>query len=385
MTSSKRRRAIVIGGSLGGLFTALCLRAIDWDVEIFERSPQLLDSRGGGLVLQPDVLDALRFAGVSHPPELGVPSRDRIFLNRAGQVIQRMLMPQTQIAWSVLYSLMKAALPAGILHAGETFTGLSQTGSEVSATFASGRVERADLLVGADGPHSTVRQILIRDSAPTYAGYVAWRGLLAEPVLGPAADALLDDVFAFQDGREHQMLTYFIPGENGATRRPERRLNWVWYRKLPAGPLLDEALTDRNGFRRPYSIPPGALKPADADALRAAAREQLAPVFASLVTSTSEPFMQLIQDYQPSRMVFGRAILLGDAAFVARPHTGAGAGKAAGNALALGLALRAHGDRLDAGLAEWQYDQWNSGMQLTRWGISLGENIMGRPRGRNAG
>jgi 2-polyprenyl-6-methoxyphenol hydroxylase-like FAD-dependent oxidoreductase len=385
MSASQRRRAIVIGGSLGGLFTALCLRAIGWEVDIFERSPQWLDSRGGGLVLQPDVLDALRFAGVSHPLELGVPSRDRIFLNRAGQVIQRMLMPQTQIAWSVLYSLMKAALPAGSIHGGEAFTGLTQAGDEVTATFASGRTERGALLVGADGPHSTVRQVLVRDSAPAYAGYVAWRGLLAEPDLGPAADALLDDVFAFQDGREHQMLTYFIPGEDGATRRPERRLNWVWYRKLPAGPLLDEALTDKNGFKRPYSIPPGALKPADADVLRAAATEQLAPVFESLVASTAEPFMQLIQDYQAPRMVFGRAILLGDAAFVARPHTGAGAGKAAGNALALGLALRAHGQRTDAGLAEWQHEQWNAGMQLTRWGISLGENIMGRPRGRHAG
>lgn len=48
-------RALVIGGSLGGLFAGNLLRRLGWDVDIFERSTQDLDSRGGGIVLQPDV------------------------------------------------------------------------------------------------------------------------------------------------------------------------------------------------------------------------------------------------------------------------------------------------------------------------------------------
>jgi 2-polyprenyl-6-methoxyphenol hydroxylase-like FAD-dependent oxidoreductase len=50
---SDSRRALIIGGSLGGLFAGNLLRRIGWDVEIFERSAKDLDSRGGGIVLQP--------------------------------------------------------------------------------------------------------------------------------------------------------------------------------------------------------------------------------------------------------------------------------------------------------------------------------------------
>jgi 2-polyprenyl-6-methoxyphenol hydroxylase-like FAD-dependent oxidoreductase len=65
-------RALVIGGSLGGLLAANTLKTIGWRVDVFERSPHALDSRGGGIVLQPDALAALRFAGVGHTDALGV-------------------------------------------------------------------------------------------------------------------------------------------------------------------------------------------------------------------------------------------------------------------------------------------------------------------------
>jgi 2-polyprenyl-6-methoxyphenol hydroxylase-like FAD-dependent oxidoreductase len=141
--------------------------------------------------------------------------------------------------------------------------------------------------------------------------------------------------------------------------------------------MLDAALTDRDGRRRSHSIPPGALKYLHGDALRKAASLSLAPVFQRLLLSTKEPFMQVIQDYQAPKMVFGRAILLGDAAFVARPHTGAGAGKAAANALALGKALRDTGTDIDIGLATWQQSQWAEGKRMAQWGMSLGSTIMG--------
>lgn len=58
------RRAIVIGGSLAGLFTGTLLRSIGWQVDIYERSPHMLDSRGGGIVLQLDVIEAFQRAGI---------------------------------------------------------------------------------------------------------------------------------------------------------------------------------------------------------------------------------------------------------------------------------------------------------------------------------
>ena len=71
MTRSSSPHAIVVGGSLGGLLAATTLRAAGWSVDVFERSPSALDSRGGGIVLQPDVLAAFRFAGVAQGEVLG--------------------------------------------------------------------------------------------------------------------------------------------------------------------------------------------------------------------------------------------------------------------------------------------------------------------------
>jgi 2-polyprenyl-6-methoxyphenol hydroxylase-like FAD-dependent oxidoreductase len=76
-------------------------------------------------------------------------------------------------------------------------------------------------------------------------------------------------------------------------------------------------------------------------------------------------------------MVFGRAILLGDAAFIPRPHTAGGSAKAAANALALALALRNHQAGIDAGLQEWQQQQRDAGYRMTDSGISMGQQIMG--------
>jgi 2-polyprenyl-6-methoxyphenol hydroxylase-like FAD-dependent oxidoreductase len=82
MANVNRPCAIIVGGSLSGLFTATALRAVGWDVKIFERSPNELDSRGGGIVLQPDVLEAFRFSGVQLPAYPGVDSGDRIYLDQ---------------------------------------------------------------------------------------------------------------------------------------------------------------------------------------------------------------------------------------------------------------------------------------------------------------
>ncbi|CAG9185389.1 FAD binding domain-containing protein [Cupriavidus pampae] len=377
----QRPRAIVIGGSLGGLLSAICLRAIGWDVEVFERSPRDLDSRGGGLVLQPDVTDALDFSGVSYGPNFGVPSRDRIFVAQDGSV-RRMYMPQVQIAWNGLYLRMREAL-GPLVQSGETFVSFTQDPSfespRVTAYFASGRSVQADLLIGADGPLSSVRAQLLPTDTPSYAGYVAWRGILAEAALSDDSRKLLDDAFAFQDGPGHQFLSYRIPGDDGSVRPGQRRQNWVWYRRIAQGPALEALLQDRDGHRHTHSLPPGALREAEMQALHRDARDELAPALASLVTATPDPFVQLIHDYEAPRMVFGRVALVGDAAFVARPHTGAGAGKAAANALALARALQnvMHDvEDIDSALASWELGQLPADRRLVRWGIALGRRIM---------
>ncbi|MDM0079777.1 FAD binding domain-containing protein [Variovorax sp. J31P179] len=376
MTAPERPRAIIAGGSLSGLFAATNLRAVGWDVAVFERSPDALDSRGGGIVLQPDVLAAFRFAGVGHTDALGVRSGDRIYLDAEDEVIHRTWMPQTQTSWNMLYGAMRKALPASCVHAGERLVSFKQTGERVTVLFASSRMERGDLLIGADGAGSTVRSQLLPGTRPAYAGYVAWRGLVPEAALGGAAAARLGSAFVFQQGRDHLLLEYRIPGEDGSVAEGARRWNWVWYRKVPAGAPLAELLTDRNGVAHAFSLPPGAARDAPIAALRHDARQLLAPSLRELVLATEAPFVQAILDLAVPRMVFGRTVLIGDAAFVPRPHTAGSTAKAAADALALAKAL-APGRGLDIRLAAWGAEQLNAGARMGERGISMGNEIMG--------
>jgi 2-polyprenyl-6-methoxyphenol hydroxylase-like FAD-dependent oxidoreductase len=373
-------RALIIGGSLAGLLAANTLRTIGWRVDVFERSPHALDSRGGGIVLQPDVLHAFHFAGIRPAGALGVASGDRIYLDRAGAVIRRDHQPQTQTSWNMLHGTMRRALPDACIHAGETLVRVEQAGGQVRAVFASGRVATGDLLIGADGARSTVRSLVLPDVAPDYAGYVAWRGLVPEGELDADSRAVLDGVFAFQhDEGEQMLLEYLVPGEDGATQRGRRRWNWVWYRKVTQDDL-PAVLIDRTGRAHTFSLPPGALPDGRAAMLRADATRLLAPQFNALVQGTREPFVQAILDLAVPRMVFGRVLLLGDAAFVPRPHTAGGAGKAAANALALAQALQRTDRPIDARLREWETLQLRAGRTLVDWGRRLGDGIMGVPR-----
>jgi 2-polyprenyl-6-methoxyphenol hydroxylase-like FAD-dependent oxidoreductase len=100
-----------------------------------------------------------------------------------------------------------------------------------------------------------------------------------------------------------------------------------------------------------------------------------------LVEATREPFVQAILDPQVNQMVYGRAVLPGDAAFVPRPHTAGSTAKAAANVLALAKALRAADSGIDEALSHWQAGQLNQGIGMTEWGMNIGHRIMGIPRG----
>jgi 2-polyprenyl-6-methoxyphenol hydroxylase-like FAD-dependent oxidoreductase len=376
MNRPDARQALVIGGSLGGLFAATALRAIGWHVEIFERSPAVLDSRGGGIVLQADVLQHFRYAEIKPTHALGVRSHDRLYLDQAGTVVHREPMPQTQTSWNTLYNALLAAFPAEHYHRGKTLVDLTEHERQVTAVFDDGSSAEGDLLIGADGAGSTVRSLVLPGIQASYSGYVVWRGLVDEGALADFAKAPLYEDFVFQQDDESLMLEYRVPGVNGSVDPGERRFNWLWYLKAAPGLELDAVLTDRHGQRRRHSVPPGALATEQEAGIRERAERHANPAFRELIRQTRDIFVQAILDLDVPRMVFGRVVLTGDAAFVPRPHTAGSTAKAARNAMFLAQALDDSAD-LDKALLAWEKQQLTEGKRMVDWGVRMGNRIMG--------
>ena len=372
MMQTTRGRAIVIGGSLGGLFAGILLRSIGWDADIYERSARDLDSRGGGIVLQPDVVEAFRRAGIPQDP-LGVVADERYYLDRNGNITQRMPMRQTLTSWNLLYSSMRRHFPAEHYHRGKRLIDIQQTNRSVAVLFADGTSVTGDLLIGADGPSSTVRQLLLPDYSYQYAGYVAYRGLANETNLDPDTAALLTERFVFFQFPNSHILQYAIPGENGSLVPGERRFNWVWYVNYDEATELPHILSDRDGRQRDYSIPPGMLAPDVQRTMRTYAGAVLPPAFQKLIAATKEPFVQAILDLAVPQMVFDHVVLAGDAAFIPRPHTAASTSKAAADAIALADALVESNHHVSLALDAWEPQRLAWGLRLMKYGQSLGD------------
>jgi 2-polyprenyl-6-methoxyphenol hydroxylase-like FAD-dependent oxidoreductase len=175
---------------------------------------------------------------------------------------------------------------------------------------------------------------------PAYVGYAAWRALVPEHAI-PAdlhAQMFAHMVFCLPPGE--QILGYPVAGPDNDLRPGCRRYNLVWYR--PADDMARKRLlTDEAGTFHPVAIPPPLISRAVVAEMRAAAETVLAPQFRDLIRLADRPMLQAIYDIESPRMAFGRVAIIGDAAFVARPHVGAGVAKAAQDALALMRALDA--------------------------------------------
>ncbi len=142
--------------------------------------------------------------------------------------------------------------------------GFSQSAEGVLAHFSDGSSARADVLIGADGLRSTVRQQCLPEIAPLYAGYVAWRALLSESAIPPAIHRELFMLMTFCLPPGEQCLGYPVAGPDNELRVGQRRYNVVWYRPADEANELPKLLTDKNGVAHSISIPPPLIR-ADAD------------------------------------------------------------------------------------------------------------------------
>ncbi|MET0630591.1 MAG: FAD-dependent monooxygenase [Xanthobacteraceae bacterium] len=332
------RNALVIGGSMSGLLVALLLRRHGWDVHVFERVENELAGRGAGIVAQPELIETLRGLGID-PADLGVAITTRKILDASGRFAGEFLCPQVLTAWERVYRALRDAFPPERYHRGRGLRTFEQTESAVVAHFTDGGTADGALLVGADGLRSTVRQQCLPELSPLYAGYVAWRALIAEQAFPPAIHRELFEYMTFCLPPGEQCLGYPIAGPDNDLRAGHRRYNVVWYRPADEATELQHLLTDERGTTHTISIPPPLIRHDGIAAMRAAAERLLPPQFRAIVRLIEEPILQPIYDLETPRMAFGRVAIIGDAAFVARPHVAAGVAKAADDAAALAQAL----------------------------------------------
>ena len=377
-------RALIIGGSLGGLFAANLLQRAGWDVEVFEQSAEALAGRGAGIITHPDLFDALARIGIATGDGIGVDIEGRVAFGRDGAVLGTLPVRQCLTTWGRLHELLLGALPAARYHLGHACSGITQDADGVTAHFRNGASARGDLLVGADGIRSAVRAQLAPDTAPRYAGYIAWRGLADENDLTPQTHRDLFPKFAFSLAPREHMLGYPVAGFGNSTRAGERCFNFVWYRPAHAERELPDLCTDIHGRRHDMSIPPPLIRPGVIAAMRDAATDQLSPQFAEVVARTRQPFFQAIFDLESPRMHFGRIALLGDAAFVARPHVGMGVSKAAGDALALAGLLRQSDNDPARALPEYSAQRTRFGRAVIAHARELGAYLEACAAGKTA-
>lgn len=377
--SMVERKAIVIGGSLGGLFAANLLLRAGWDVHVYERVDDELESRGAGVVTHPELMDVLTAAGVDIDDRIGVQVTERITLRRDGTVEDTCSLPQTLTAWGRLYQVLRRAFPKERYHSGRQLTSFVQDAQQVSAVFADGTRATGHLLVAADGLRSTVRQLLEPQTKPQYAGYLAWRGLVEESSLSERTLAELFPYFAFGLPPREQMIAYPVAGQGNNVEPGRRRYNFVWYRPADQHTVLREMLTDATGKTWPDGIPPPLIRPQVLSDARQAARDVLAPQFAEVVEKTENLFFQPIFDLESSSLAHGRVALLGDAAFVARPHCGMGVTKAGSDAAALVRALGEHAD-VPAALRAYGAQRLDTGRSIVGHARALGAYMQAQIR-----
>ena len=358
-------RALIIGGSVGGLFAANLLRSVGWDAVVFERNPEELTGRGAGISTHPQLHDITRRLGIPFDETMGIHIDTVIFLGRDGREYERRPTQRLMSSWGRVFRSLRDLMPPGSYRLDKSLVRVEQDADGVTAIFADGTRERGELLVGADGGRSTVREQFLPGEQPSYAGYVAWRAMLDERDVPPAIHAEIFERYTYCLPPGELFLGYPVPGRENETEPGKRAYNIVWYRPTTPEKLAD-LCTDVTGKSHGTSIAPPLIRPDVVAWIRAQTRALVAPQVAEIFERDPRPFFQPIFDLDTSRIVFGRVALLGDAAFLMRPHPGAGTTKGALDAEYLADAISKHG--LEAGLQHYQRVQGAFGSGIVQQG-----------------
>ncbi len=361
-------RIAVVGGSIGGLTTACLLRDSGFDVTVFERASFQLEERGAGIGLLEATSRYLVECANINIDTISISTPYIRYLDRDNKVIHQQEHRYRFSSWNTVYKQLLSIYGHERYQLDHELVDWKIDKGGVLIKFSNDREFWADLLICADGVTSKNRARLLPETNTEYAGYVAWRGMVPEAALSPVLRAKLSEAITYHVYANSHILVYPIPSIDGAIEVGKRLINFVWYRNYLQGGDLENLMTDEDGNKWISSIPPGKLSKHHQEEARATAAARLPSDLASVVLAADDLFIQVIYDTEVERMAFNRVCLLGDAAFVARPHAAAGTAKAAEDAWQLVEFLKNYDDISEA-LSKWEDQQ-----------ITLGKSLVTRTR-----
>ncbi|HXS41838.1 MAG TPA: FAD-dependent monooxygenase [Stellaceae bacterium] len=370
-------RALIIGGSLAGLFAANLLRRIGWKVMVCERSASDLAGRGAAISSHDALTPILHGIGIAFDHSNAIETSANICIDKRGRITHRLQIapPRLATAWGRLYRPLKHALPPDCYRPGLQLVRVEPAPAGVAAVFGDGTRIEADLLVAADGTQSTVRGQFLPDAQPRYAGYVCWRFVVPECDLDPEFRIAIAPDFSFFLAEGQMLHGFLIPGLDDEASAGQRAYCVVWYRRADAEMDLPRLLSDGRGRAYGISTPPSVIRLEVIDEARRAAARCLPAEFARIMARAKQPLLQAIVDLESPRLAFDRVALLGDAAFTARPHVAAGVLKAALDAECLARSIAAYPDDPDAALRHYDSARRRVGQAIVARGRYLGAHL----------
>jgi 6-hydroxynicotinate 3-monooxygenase len=321
--SNKTQTIAVIGAGLGGAAAGALLQQAGFEVEVYEQSKSFARI-GAGIHVGPNMMKVFRHLGLEEKlAAMGsMPaywfSRDGLTGTYRSRIplgdfaLREYGAPYLTVHRGDLHALQISAIDPAKLHFGKRLVAVEDGGRDVGLTFKDGTSARADIVIGADGINSCVRDVLLGPEKPHYSGWVGHRAMIA-------AEKLARHRLDFEDcvkwwGPDRHMMVYYTTGA---------RDEYYYVTGVPHPAWdFDEAFVDSSREEL------------------AEAFEGFHPIVQALIESTDKvtkwPFFN--RDPLPlwSR---GRLVLLGDACHPMKPHMAQGAGMAIEDAAMLSRCL----------------------------------------------
>ncbi len=374
----------IVGGSIAGCSAAILLSRAGHLVQVFERSHGVLVGRGGGIGTPSSVLaDLITQDIVDHdfphlfaptmPFNIKIPQHERL-----GYSPWEMPMNLQAFHWSALWNNLRKRVPDELYRQGhEAVHAEKHNGKGVNLTFKDGSQKTFDLVLFADGYHSLGRKLIFPEANLKYRGYLLWRGLLDEkemPDSSPLGNAMPRLTYPNLPGH---LVIYFVPNKEGSIEKGKRIYNWGAYIPLPEEQLAD-FMVDKNGIYHEGTLPPGKVRTAEENRMKALMRENLPAYYSDIISKTKDTYVQLIYTVKLSAYHRDRLCLIGDAGMVAQPFTGSGVFKGYHNVKDLLQSLATH-KNLDKALDDWETEQVKVGNDLLTLGEQMEQALIWNP------